>query len=269
MFKTSFSHILQGLGETIENAVYGYPIVNRDIKNFSGSILIFGGTEQEVARLQSRQLNYMNTSTKAVDAIYTVNLDKTANPDLVADINSIHQLDSLPDKRFDLVYISAAPTSLKIFENASRLLKNDGLLLVYGNEMVTLDNGSRRSTETLETMSCFPQRKVMPQVSVITRELFHDPQTISMLASKSKMSPISKRVSEFVVTDPAIAAVFGERVSCYGSHLGDNLQQEVTETLAMAGIIETSLPSDQQNDPNDESKECLMNNAGYKPFSSK
>ncbi len=107
-------------------------VIRRDIEDFNGSILYLGGTQEELVRLQSLD----SLPSNPANDIYTVNIRKDAKADLIADMGSEHQLQCLPDKRFDLVVFSGIPTgniNMKIaLKNALRLVKDDGLVLFHG-----------------------------------------------------------------------------------------------------------------------------------------
>ena len=75
------------------------------------------------------------------DNLYTVNVDKEVNPDLLADMNNLKQLELLPEKHFRVISVEYVPVDIyhnhDFFYIARKLLKDNGCLVL--NKSPNLD----------------------------------------------------------------------------------------------------------------------------------
>lgn len=177
-FEDFFKHLFFGnLLDTpiIRHEINDNIIVNRPIEEFKGAILNLCGTEYE---LESYKKNYSEKieiiGLPIEDQIYTVNINADSKPDMVADISSFKGMSILPDKRFDIIYLSNIPSAhviLKnVFENANRLLTENGILLFRGgvrtnelntnNPMIQVNEKWIIDTTGILTMAGFAQGKL-------------------------------------------------------------------------------------------------------------
>ena len=103
--------------------------IKRDIAEFNGQVVIFGGDEEELEIYKK----YYQVSHPRRE-FYTVDIRSDAKPDLIADVTDSKQLDCLPNNRFDCVYFSCLSLGTReaktTIECAFRVLNEDKGILV-------------------------------------------------------------------------------------------------------------------------------------------
>ena len=96
---------------------------------------------------------------------YTVNTSAQENQDLVADMNSVSELASLPSDRFDVIIASNIPFehfSSGCFINARRLLKSGGFLIINNLQgEITPERTAKKINACLAKFGFFPAREML------------------------------------------------------------------------------------------------------------
>lgn len=153
--------------------------MNRNIHEFSGSILDVGGTFVEVKAIDKMYGFGSND-------IYTLNIVKSEQPDFLVDITVDENIRLIPPEKFSLAFAKAVPFNVSSFNralsNIAYCLNNDGMFL--GHILMNSEDAARELRES-EFSSFIILHEEQDQVLFVATKV-HIPEAQIMKALSEK-----------------------------------------------------------------------------------